>query len=108
MINLRFYTKFSKEESDLLWAQNVCLDDYDYAIITYDLGEFEETDDLTVGPWEPRDENLKKYKPIAVPFKLLAPKDYTLARLLTGCCGNQWYRIKWDDKDAIIGLAYHA
>lgn len=105
-MKFEFKTEFSKEESDSLWSQGVCLDDYDYALITYDLDQFEETDDLTVEhQW---DEELKKYKNVAVPYKLIAPKDYDISRLLTGCCDNTWYKIKWNNQDAIIGLAYHA
>lgn len=105
-MKFEFILEFSTEESDSLWSQGVCLDDYDYAIITYDLEHFEETDDLELEDhW---DDIKKEYKTVAVPSKLLSPKDYTVSRLLTGCCDNTWYRIKWNNKDAIIGLAYHA
>mgnify|MGYP000193047713 CR=1 FL=1 len=105
-MNFEYRTEFSESESEYLWSAGVCLDDWDYAIITHDLNEFEETDDMTTADeW---DENSKSYKTVAVPFKLLAPKEYNLSRLLQGCCDNTWYKIKWQGKDAIIGLAYHA
>lgn len=101
-MNLEYRTKFNEQESDYLWSAGVSLDDWDYALITFDLEAFEEVDDMTT-EW---DEKKKDW--VAVPCKTFGPKEYTLERLLTGCCANRWHKIKWQGKDAIIGLAYHA
>ncbi len=34
--------------------------------------------------------------------------DWTLDRLLTGCCSNRWYQIEWKGEKRAIGVAYHA
>lgn len=97
-MNLEFRTNFTEEEYQSLREQDVCLDDWDYALLTHDMDAFEWIDS------EEYDWNLKK----DVPTKVLQAKDWNLNRLLVGCYDNKWRQITWNGKPAIIGFAYHA
>ena len=36
------------------------------------------------------------------------PIEWCVSKLLTGCCRNVWYRVKFRGKMQMIGVAYHA
>lgn len=62
-----------------LWKAGLCLDDWDYGLIV---------------------NGKKAYN---------MEKNYTLNRLLTGCCSNEWFQIKnKKGRWFTIGMAYHS
>jgi hypothetical protein len=124
---------FTREEIDLLWSHGVNMDDWDYAIITdpdviqsreveYEDTEWEwfpyvpeeervwpreqisDTAWRYLGPPYDKGDYVKKKK-ISIEWECL---DWTLDRLLTGCCSNTWYLIEWKGEKRAIGIAYHA
>lgn len=81
---------FSDGEKEQLRSQGIDLDDWDYALLCDDLDLFEEAPEVyTEG----------------ITYE---PKDWTLDRLLNGCCDNKWYKIKFNGKVVMAGFAYHA
>jgi hypothetical protein len=101
MSSFLYFEEFSSSEAANLEDQGISLDDWDYALITNDLDLFEEGMDCNVirdSSGEICDEEVIRY---------LAPKSYTLSRVLNGCCDNTWTKIMWEGKLAIIGVAYH-
>lgn len=90
-VEMGFVKAFSRDISDRLWDQGVNLDDWDYAILASpDIlrGEdFEGSDGKSRTVW--------------------TPKDYTIERLLSGCCDNTWYKAMIEGKEYAIGIAYH-
>lgn len=71
-------------ERAALRDQGVDMDDWDYMLVCPPEVASETTHDSTV------------------------PDSYTLSRLLTGCCSNRWYRVKFRGRDVSLGIAYHA
>lgn len=100
-MNFELRTDFTTEESDSLWSQGVSLDDWDVALITFNLTEFETTEDTFIDYDE-------KGNRVAVTRDVYSPKLYEVSQLLQGCCDNRWHKITWQGKEAVIGLAYHA
>lgn len=88
-MNFELRTTFTEEEQEILRTFDVSLDDWDYALITYDVQDFDQfADDGEEAE--------------------IVPKEYEVKRLLSGCCANIWYMIRWNNKPAIIGMAYHS
>lgn len=89
--------ELDRETTDKLWAAGVCMDDWDFLLISRDLDRFEEieqTDD-----WEPNKKS-----------KVWTAKGWYLNRILESC-GNytyEWYRVQWEGKPAMIGVTYHS
>lgn len=129
---LQFFTAFSQEETDLLWGQGVCMDDWDYAIVCdpdiLEEEEYEEVESKWVyfdhiaevdRHWDRIDHGDGSYS-MAIPWekggymdvsttkKRYTCKEYSIDRLLTGCCSNTWYLIQWNGEKKAIGVAYHA
>ena len=71
------------KEIDALDKQSVCMEDWDYMIVI-DPAKLVKNDE---GRW--------------------SVTDYTLERLLTGCCDNVWYKVKFRGRTCGIGIAYH-
>lgn len=79
-----------------LRSNNISVDDWDYILISQDLTllnqfrtlNIDETHDYT-SPYEVRTEN------------------YQLNRLLNGCYDNMWYKIVYNNRETIVGIAYH-
>jgi hypothetical protein len=80
--------------TDYFWKQNVCMDDWDYMVITHDIDAFEEVKE--------RDDYTNEL------VSVITPKSWYLRNILNGCCGNVWQKIIWKGKEAIIGIAYHS
>lgn len=78
------YSGFKENESELLWKQGVCLDDWDYLLVC-PLDSVEKNNDGE-----------------------LQPKEYGLERMLTGCCHNTWYIATFRGNEVAIGVAYHS
>lgn len=93
MINFSFlqYEDLTRDEIEDLWNQNVDLDDWDYMLVTDDLTQFKLNEDK-----EEYDES--EYIPI----------EWCVSKLLTGCCRNVWYRVKFREKMQMMGVAYHS
>jgi len=81
--------KFTREVIDSLWDQNIDMDDWDYMLFF----AIEYAADFPLG-WD------KVH---------IEPSNYTISRLLTGCCRNRWYPVKdFFGKQGFLGVAYHA
>ena len=76
---------FPKDVSDSLWAQGVDLDDWDYAILAPPEAVYLSESDHG-----------------------LCPHEWTLDRLLVGCCSNHWYLAEIRGRKYAIGIAYHS
>lgn len=90
-MNFEFYDyeDLDRETVDSLWKQGVCMDDWDYVLF------FE-----------------AKYKsefPKGWDNTIIEPTNYNVARLLNGCCKNQWWPVTdFMGKKGFLGVAYHA
>lgn len=94
MIKFEYYTydDLNRDDIDMLWDQEVCMDDWDYML-------FCECDISKVDWLFPVDELEIEY----------APKDYNIEKLLTGCCSNSWYKVtNFKGRRGVLGVAYHA
>ena len=76
---------FPRDVTDSLWKQGVDLDDWDYAILAPTESIFQR-------------ENEDGFYPL----------EWTLEKMLTGCCDNRWYRATIRRQEFAIGIAYHA
>jgi hypothetical protein len=101
-MQLEYFEDLSVEDQDLLWKQDVSMDDWDYLLICYDLDQFQEASREESYWW---DESEQDYVPTVI--TIWEPKSWTLTRLLTGCYHNPWKKIIWRGKEAFIGVAYH-
>lgn len=70
------------EEIESLWGQNVCMDDWNYVILT----------------------EAKKLKRSKGDWVM---QEYAIDRLLNGCSENKWYKAKFRGAIYAIGVAYH-
>lgn len=86
---------FDDKTTKSLWSQGVNLDDWDYAII-----------------FDNPDEVIESFTDVdsydRTERTAWRAKDYTIDRLLTGCCDNKWYEAEIDGKKVAIGIAYHS
>lgn len=106
MIKFEFYTDFSDEQAEILRKYDICLDDWNYALITHNVNEFTEREEE-----EKIVEMSEDYRPTVKKIKniLIEPIDWNVDNLL----GNynydkKWHKIMWNGSAAIIGLVYHA
>lgn len=101
-MKLEYLEDLTDKEQSTLREQEVCLDDWDYMLIVYDVDQFQETEeDREYYSAVTHKDELKK-------VKVYSPKLWHLDRLLTGCCSNIWYKIKWKGKFVMLGAAYHS
>lgn len=77
-MDVAFYRTLPERWENTLRDQGVCLDDYDYAIVTNG-AVLDKREDEYVGP-----------------------------NLLFGCCENTWRLVHLEGKETAIGMAYHA
>lgn len=81
--------EMTEEVVDSLYKQNICMDDWDYLL-------FFSVDYIAAFP--------KGWDNVTV-----APSNYTVGRLLNGCCYNKWYPVEnFMGKKGFLGVAYHA
>ena len=76
---------FPSDVTNSLWDQGVNMDDWDYAILTSPDAVY-------------KSENSNE----------LHPHQWTLDRMLIGCCSNTWYLAEIRGTKYAIGIAYHA
>lgn len=96
MTFIRGYEDLTRAEIDDLWTEGVDCDDWDYMVVCPP-DVLKETEREEEGDWD-----------TAHTVPTWEPKDYSLGRILTGCCSNQWYKVKFRGKQVAIGVAYHA
>ena len=96
-MKFEFYEELSPEDTEYLWGQDVCMDDWDYLVITHDIDQFEEREEEEDYGYDSK-----------IMVKRLYPRSWTLERLLNGCCDNRWQKLIWNNREAVIGIAYHA
>lgn len=82
------YEGLTARDLEDLRAQDVCLDDWDYMLVLPADVLHVETDEWGKPYW--------------------TTSDYDLQRLMTGCCDNTWYKIKYRGQTKALGVAYHA
>lgn len=93
--------ELTREDIDAFWKQGVCMDDWDYVILapldTIDIKtEDREGYDYDTGRNE-------KHSIVTV-----TQNDFTLDRMLFGCCSNEWYKATFRGQEYAVGVAYHA
>ena len=79
--------ELTRKDIDSFWNQNVCMDDWDYIVLAPEksIEQCEGAEGLEYNPTE-----------------------YTLERILVGCCSNRWYSAMFRGKKYAVGVAYHA
>ena len=80
-------------ERAALWAQEVCLDDWDYLVLA-------PVDTLTL--------RMRQDSYDGTHYDVWQQEDFLLERLLLGCCSNHWYKATFRGQEYAIGIAYHA
>ena len=117
IIPMLFVTEI-EEESDKksLLDQGVSLDDYDYMIFIEEPDkvlvdeEYEEEDygwDGSLESFSSRPKVVKK-KRMALNYEYLGEAYYVLDNVLNGCYENIWYKVKFQNTEYAVGVAYHA
>ena len=82
--------ELDRKETEELWDVGVCMDDWDYVVVSDPL---------------PEDEAV----PYVPGFSLrLELDDLCAAPALTGCCYNTWYLVRFRGAVRVVGVAYHA
>jgi len=88
--------ELTEEDIEKFWAQDICMDDWDYIVLapveTLEYCDYSGYEDMCVNEQ----------------CSILVQTDYTFARIMTGCCSNEWYIGKFGRHEYAIGVAYHS
>lgn len=91
-MRLELIANLSREEADALWDQGVNMDDWDYILVL----PLETIREVDATDWEGK------------PIREWEATDYTVERLLTGCCSNTFYKANFRGETVALGIAYHS
>ena len=89
--------QLDKKTTKKLWRAGVCMDDWDFLIVTRELDKFEELEET-----DPYDDTKK--------IKVWTAKGWYLNRILEtgGSYKYEWHKIQWKGRPAMLGITYHS
>lgn len=90
-------------QAQSLREQSVDLDDWDFFLITHEVGEFEqyEEDEIEFLRGDGAKVNtVTKWRAKSITLNFLMER--------AAACDYEWRRIKWNGRDAMIGGVYHS
>lgn len=96
-------TEFSREETDLLWAQNVDMDDWDICVLLpaemiREVREMREVNDWVNGAYTTKMAEVHEW----------VCDDHPIDRLLERhSVSHRWYMVEWKGEKKALGVAYH-